>query len=887
MTWPMMRRIPSWLVVQQLQQFAWIVLPQTLLTLATILLSTLSFILLIAAGSSCNFVVSTSVGGLAESSAREEGYIDDGFVITTYEEQQYYYTSFGIFCEDNDNNSDSDSEGEVGALIFIVRLFYLLSLILTFSLVIMTLLWIMQLSTSSTSYSYYCTNNNNEEDKVWKRLAHLAITSIICHMPILLLLLDSRHHCTNDDDDDGGRCALGNGSLPYFLDMFALTALILLVKFNTMPDWKEEYELYKLVRQRDVEIEQLDDNMTIEKKKDGHNVIIEDPKNSTMMSDDDYYDNDNNNDDDDDNENRENMDEERRVVNCLMNVRIHSSTERRRRCPTIPPLIICPVSEDDDNNSSMMMTMMMPTNTISKSPRRYKGIEEQEQQQQPRTSSSPTSVIVDNYDCEFQSPPLPTPVCSVMVVNDEELGHHHPSFNNTYLQLSFSTINNNNQVQIMSSDDEVMHNNIPQSNDYDDSENVNPENDNQYSSSCNDSKGSNTTNDNICVNRSSTKLNPTRIVNLAKEGVHQYNDPELDMYPSDSSVSELSLDSEDEHQDQQSIPHSRQDASVHNNDIQTKIAKADCSSIYLSDSSADGGEFTSDDNDSESEMYTIIAGVRKLNRRMSGKAAPQYKRQRRRKGMSDVLTVKSFTSHGSLLDKIIPEELTEGDVTSPPRLTSSTRKKKKREDHHHQHHHDGEVDDCYPSLNHSDEVSTYDELQSLQSSSPVKEIESKKYDHNSENDIHQLLEKSGDISFGSSSGDGGDVVSDYDESMSLRASQARKQRILSAQRVSLLPHDSDKDEYNDDFRGITNSPPSLAVTGLVACENQLHDASKDSNIDRNSNHINSAWQARQVRMARLRMSRGEQEKPSPTLEPEGKIFRAIDSVVAYSDENSI
>jgi hypothetical protein len=885
MTWPMMRRIPtqatSWLVAQ-LQQHAWIILPQTLLTLATILLSTLSFVLLIAAGSSCHFVVSTSTAGggltVTESSAREEGYIDDGFVITTYEEQQYYYASFGIFCEDDDTNNNSDSD-EISALIVIVRLFYLLSLILTFSLVIMTILWIMQLSTS-TSYSCCC-NYNNEEDKVWKRMAHLAITSIICHIPVLLLLLDSRH-CTDDDDDDddGGRCALGNGSLPYFLSMFALTALLLLVKLNTMPDWKEEYELYKLVRQRDVEIEQLDDDMTIEKK-DGHN-FIEDPKNSTMMSDDDYYDN-----DCDDNDNRENMDEERVKVNCLMNVRIHSITERRRRrrCPTKPPPLViqCPVSEDEDNNSSMIMTMMMPTNDISKSPRRYKGIEEQEQQQQQRTSSSPTSVIVDNIDCEFQSPPLPTPVCSVMVVNDEELGHHHPSFNNTYLQLSFSTINNNNnnQVQIMSSDDEVMHNNIPQSNDYNDSENVSPENDNQYSSSCNDSKGSNTTYDNIGVNRSSTELIPTRKINIAK-------DPELDMYPSDSSVSELSLDSEDEQQGQQSKPHSCQGAC---NDNKTKIATTSDCSIYISDSSADDGEFTSDDN-SESEMYAIIAGVRKLNRRMSGKTAPQYKRRRRRKGTSeDVSTVKSFTSHGSLLDKIIPEELTEGDVPSPPRLTISTKTKKKREDHHHhhQHHHDGEVDDCYPSLNNSDEVSTYEELQSLQPSSPEKEIESKKYDHNSEyDDIHQLLEKSGDISFGSSSGYGGDVVSDSDESMSLRASQARKHRIVSAHRVSLLPHNSDTDEYDDDFRGITNSPPSLAVTGLVTCENQLNDASKDSNIDRNSNHINSAWQARQVRMARLRMSRGEQEKPSPTLEPEGKIIRSIDSVVAcYSDENSI
>jgi hypothetical protein len=643
-----------------------------------------------------------------------------------------------------------------------------------------------------------------------------------------------------------------------------------------MPDWKEEYELWKLVRQRRhvVEMEKSDD-MTIEKKKkkkkkkkDGHNDVMEDPKNSTMMSDDDDYDDDYNND------NRENMDEERRL--------------ERRRCPTIPLVIQCPVSEDEDKNSSMMtmmMMMMMPTNDTSKSSRRYKGTIMQNEtneraevkkcggERQQRTSSSPTSVIVENDFCEFH-PPLPTtPACSVMVVTDEELGHHHPSFNNTYLQLSFSTINNN-QVQIMDNDDEVVHNNIPQSNDFDDTENVNPGND------------------------------PTRIVNLAKEGVHQYEDPELDMYPSDSSLSELSLDSDDDRQqNQQSISHSHQDAC---NDDKTKIAKADCSSsiIYLSDSSADG-EFTSDDNDSESEMYAIIAGVRKLNRRMSGKTAPQYKRRRRRKGTSDdVSTVKSFMSHGSLLDKIIHEESAECDVPSPPRMTISTRKKKKREDdHQHHQHHDEEVDDCYPSLNNSNKLTNYEELlQSLQSSSSsVSKIESMKNDHNPENDIHALLDRSGDFSCG----DGGDAVSDSDESMSLRASQARKQRIVSAQRFSLLPHDSDKDEYDDvnvynscnsvnsdgvNFRGISNSPPSLAVIGAIACENELSDASKKhiTDISSNSNHINSAWQARQVRMARLRMSRGEHEKPSPTLEPEDKVIRAIDSIVTcYSDENSV
>ena len=206
-----------------------------------------------------------------------------------------------------------------------------------------------------------------------------------------------------------------------------------------------------------------------------------------------------------------------------------------------------------------------------------------------------------------------------------------------------------------------------------------------------------------------------------------------------------------------------------------------------------------------------------------------------------------------------------------PPLSSPT-KKKNREDH--DQHHEEEVDDCYTLLK-----------------STVKEKENQKNVNNLENNIHPLLNRSGEFSCGGGGGGGGNVVSDSEESMSFHASRARRQRILSGQRFSLLLHDSNYNEDNSNeynagaiFRGISNTPPSSA-------ENELNDASKNIIIDRGSNHINSAaWQARQVRMARLRMNRGERKKTSsrPTIEPEGKVIRAVDSLVAcYSDENSI
>ena len=178
-----------------------------------------------------------------------------------------------------------------------------------------------------------------------------------------------------------------------------------------------------------------------------------------------------------------------------------------------------------------------------------------------------------------------------------------------------------------------------------------------------------------------------------------------------------------------------------------------------------------------------------------------------------------------------------------------------------------------------------------------------------ESDDHSI---SGNISVGG--------VSDSEESLSARAARARRQRISSETRLGgplpsfsrpvLLSDDFADDDDNDDLpdrrhknengrdnvpdRGINNRLPPSAIVMPYGNEKDCSTRTVDRNGDRIANHNNLAWQARQVRMARLRMIRGL-ETPSTEaatatmatveignklsgtkVEPEGLIVRAND-----------
>jgi hypothetical protein len=73
----------------------------------------------------------------------------------------------------------------------------------------------------------------------------LSSFAIAFHLPIFLILIDDEI-CR--DIEDG--CRLGDDSAYLFHSMLVLLILMMLVLINEPPDWKEERELWTLMRKR-------------------------------------------------------------------------------------------------------------------------------------------------------------------------------------------------------------------------------------------------------------------------------------------------------------------------------------------------------------------------------------------------------------------------------------------------------------------------------------------------------------------------------------------------------------------------------------------------------------------------------------------------------------
>lgn len=121
-------------------------------------------------------------------------------------------------------------------------------------------------------------------------------------------------------------------------------------------------------------------------------------------------------------------------------------------------------------------------------------------------------------------------------------------------------------------------------------------------------------------------------------------DPDLDMYPSESSVSELSLPNVDDEEYIKRIEEEYLRLKKNNKPAEPIL---DLPVSYKNESS--GGE---------SELDQVIAGVQRINRKISGKITPLNKRARRRRtGGGGSVSGDSYSSaQGSLLDEVIVEE---------------------------------------------------------------------------------------------------------------------------------------------------------------------------------------------------------------------------------------
>ena len=347
------------------------------------------------------------------------------------------------------------------------------------------------------------------------------------------------------------------------------------------------------------------------------------------------------------------------------------------------------------------------------------------------------------------------------------------------------------------------------------------------------------------------------------------HDPEIDIYPSDGSLSTLSLGTEDcrstddedadnreryctatkqnqqpqqeqqhqQQQDYQQQDHVRQEQQQQQEQPQHKQLDAIPSNQNYN--------FLSDGYSSEdSELSAVIAGVQKLNRKTSGKITPLNKRRRRKRrstgsgngqSSSGSMSASSFSSRGSLLDEVIVEE---GELNSSNEGMAAAMIVNANEGGVGKYRNTVDLSvPIWPSASGNDEAST-----------AKKKGQCRRKNGNS---------ISNEDGCGSINSDGSSNTVDSNIS---RAARGRRHRI-STQRQSRIDPDG---EY--DSSSLFSRPAS---PGDIPEPHNLHQSNvrKDGNHRGINNrptpiarvHCNSnmeqqnAWQARRIRMKRLRM----------------------------------
>ncbi|KAL7469204.1 hypothetical protein ACHAXS_009471 [Conticribra weissflogii] len=384
------------------------------------------------------------------------------------------------------------------------------------------------------------------------------------------------------------------------------------------------------------------------------------------------------------------------------------------------------------------------------------------------------------------------------------------------------------------------------------------------------------------------------------------NDPDVEYYPSESSMSEISLPT----------------GSEHNSGTDTDDDRAHAPQA-LSVASDD-----SNDSSGSSDINAIIAGVQFRNRRTSGKITPMNKRRHRRRkskrrGSSDMSSGNSYSSCGSLLDEVIPEEA-DADISNetspqkvytgptslpidvpkhvPPTVTTDfTKGDRKTRKATMIHYHISDDDQSgyesgYLSRVSNDSHLSYD-MSSRSSRSSFISRKSSRYcqllDHG------EVASFAGHVSFsspGSSSkfSSSRSFVSIADESMSSRAARARRSRILSNKKVLSVPIEVPSRGISLLHDGFEFQPqPKFSIENFYRSEaegillmNSNFVSSDDEGVGNLSVRSNVSWQARKRRMNRLRMQRG-QSTNTVERKHNNTMRGGDDNIACNSDEGSI
>lgn len=327
------------------------------------------------------------------------------------------------------------------------------------------------------------------------------------------------------------------------------------------------------------------------------------------------------------------------------------------------------------------------------------------------------------------------------------------------------------------------------------------------------------------------------------------DDPGVEMYPSDASMSTLSLPT-------------ASDYYTSEDDRRSRSSRKDGNSYHRGISSG---------TDSETEeMSIIIAGVQRMNRKTCGKPShlSKKRRRRRKKGSRSGCSISEYSSHsGSLLDEVIDEEgeLNESGEPIPAVIDASPNRAPKNK-----------------------------------SKSPKKSVLNREHLlSDAESGYESGYAYRSDFSDDESKKTGYHVLSENEESTSSRAARARMNRLLSKRQIHIDP-DSIPSDPADPYRDAIDepgykSPTNSHYSGRSYCEDpscqipsrplpaypDIVPMSKNSNMEgcfgSTSQRGNMSWQARNSRMKRLRMQRQAADS----------VVRESNVMACGSDEGSI
>lgn len=322
------------------------------------------------------------------------------------------------------------------------------------------------------------------------------------------------------------------------------------------------------------------------------------------------------------------------------------------------------------------------------------------------------------------------------------------------------------------------------------------------------------------------------------------DDPLVEMYPSDASMSTLSLPTAGDYTSE--------------DDCRSKSSRND----YVRG-------FSSGTDDENEEMSIIIAGVQRMNRKTCGKPSHLSKKRRRRKKSSQCSISEHSSLSGSLLDEVIDEEgpLNESGEPIPA------------------------IIDALPMR----QVRKKSKSPRKKSKSPLKTTKRKSGSHNIQSDVDSGYE-SGYVSRSDNESrkEGYRMLSENEESTSSLAARARRNRLLSKRQVHADPDSSQVDTPRDadDAKSPTNSHYSRKSScdelkpqeRHPSCNDDITPISEISNIEgcfgSMSQRGSISWQARNSRMSRLRMQR-------QASAPESIVRKPTLEVACNSDEGSI